>query len=84
MSLKDKVSLSTDAGTNGKSALWLAMGAIYQMPEGTPKHVLLGIWLCCMVAINYFMRGSGLSKDESDALVGATENIQEVLDIGRK
>lgn len=84
MSIKDKVSLSTDAGTNGKSALWLAMGAIYQMPEGTPKHVLLGVWLLCMVAINYFMRGSGLSKQDSEELIETTEVLQEVLKKGRE
>lgn len=84
MSLKDKVSLSTDAGTNGKSALWLSMGAIYQMPEGTPKHILLGIWLLCMVAINYFMRGSGLSAQESEDLIETTEVIQDVLKKGRE
>lgn len=84
MSIKDKISLSTDAGTNGKSALWLAMGAIYQMPDGTPKHILLGVWLFCMVAINYFMRGSGLSAQDSGDLIDTTEAIQDVLKKGRE
>jgi len=84
MSIKDKVSLTTDAGTNGKSALWLAMWAIYSMPEGTPKHVLLGCWFVCMIAINYFMRGSGLSKRDSEDLIDTTEVLQEVLKKGRE
>lgn len=84
MSIKDKISLTTDAGTNGKSALWLAMWAIYSMPEGTPKHVLLGFWFVSMIAINYFMRGSGLSKQDSEDLIETTEVIQDVLKKGRE
>lgn len=84
MSIKDKISLTTDAGTNGKSALWLAMWAIYSMPEGTPKHVLLGFWFVSMIAINYFMRGSGLSKQDSKDLIETTEVIQDVLKKGRE
>ena len=84
MSLKNKVALSTDAGTNGKSALWLAMFAIYEMSDGATKHTLLGIWLICMVAINYLMRGSGLNASEGEELIDTSKDLKDVLGEGRE
>lgn len=64
--IKEKFALTTDQGENKKSALWMAMSAIYFMPDSTEKHILMGLWFLAMIATSYFTVGHKADQDFVD------------------
>jgi hypothetical protein len=78
--IKKKFALTTDQGEDKKSALWLAMSAIYLMPDSIEKHILIGVWLLAMVAISYLTIGHKADRE----FVDLEKDLKDVLGEGEK
>lgn len=72
--IKQKLGLTTDAASNLEGGLWMAMAAIYSMPEGLEKTILLGVWVLAIVVVKYLTRGH-------DADPAYQEHVQQIKTI---
>lgn len=78
MSLKDKIGLSTNGGTNVIAVFVTAMTGISAMPDGTQKTILMAICMLGIVVSLWLTKGDRhLVKEELD------KSLQDVLAEGR-
>ena len=75
--------LSTDTGSNYSAILYMAMGSIVAMEDGSWKSILLAVCLLCLALVSWITKGSGLTKEQGDQLLDTAEDIQDVLRRGR-
>lgn len=76
--------MNTNSGMNWLGLLFMAMGGINEMPEGTMKSALLSICLICSALIAFATRGSGLNKDQAKEVLDVSKDLQDVLGEGRE
>lgn len=76
--------MSTNAGMNWQAVMWLCMSAVTAMESGTERTVLLSIGMVVMAIVAWRTTGSGLSPQQTDELLDTTQDIQDVLEQGRK
>jgi hypothetical protein len=76
--------LSTNAGFNAYAVLVPAMAVIESMPPGRAKEVLLGLVVVCLAFVGYITHGSGITPEQGKEIIDAHEEIQKVLEEGRK
>ena len=76
--------MSTNAGMNWQAVMWLCMSAVTAMESGTERTVLLSIGMIVMAIVAWRTTGSGLSPQQTDELLDTTQDIQDVLEQGRK
>lgn len=78
--IKQKFGLSTDAGTNYQSVLYLAMGAITQMEAGHEKSILMALCLIALAVVSYMTRG----YQPKAATIDNDSSEDEILKQGRE
>ena len=76
--------MNTNTGMNYQAVLWLAMSAVTAMDSGAERTILLALAMVVMAIVAWRTTGSGLSKQQTDELLDTTQDIQDVLDQGRK
>lgn len=76
--------MNTNTGMNYQAVLWLAMSAVTAMDSGTERTILLALAMVVMAIVAWRTTGSGLSTQQTDELLDTTQDIQDVLDQGRK
>ena len=76
--------MSTNAGMNWQAVMWLCMSAVTAMESGTERTVLLSIGMIVMAIVAWRTTGSGLTPTQTDELLDTTQDIQDVLEQGRK
>lgn len=76
--------MSTNTGMNWQAVLWLCMSAITAMESGVERTVLLSIGMVVMAIVAWRTTGSGLSVQQTDELLDTTQDLQDVLEQGRK
>lgn len=76
--------MTTNAGMNWIALLVLVYEGVSTIPDGTIKHVLIGMTLTAISVVAYATKGSGLTPRQTDEILDTTADIQEVLKQGRK
>jgi ABC-type proline/glycine betaine transport system permease subunit len=76
--------MTTNAGMNWQAVMWLAMSAVTTMDSGIEQKILLGVAMVVMAIVAWRTTGSGLSPKQTDELLDTTQDIQDVLEQGRK
>lgn len=76
--------MTTNAGMNWQAVMWLCMSAVTAMESGTERTVLLSIGMVVMAIVAWRTTGSGLSPKQTDELLDTTQDLQDVLEQGRK
>ena len=76
--------MTTNTGMNWQAIVWLAMSAITAMDTGTERTVLLAIGMIVMAIVAWRTTGSGLTPSQTDELLDTTQDLQDVLEQGRK
>lgn len=76
--------MTTNSGMNYQAVLWLAMSAVTTMDTGIERNILLGIAMVVMAIVAWRTTGSGLSPQQTDELMDTTQDLQDVLEQGRK
>jgi len=69
---------------NWQAVMWLCMSAVTAMESGTERTVLLSIGMIVMAIVAWRTTGSGMSPQQTDELLDTTQDIQDVLEQGRK
>ena len=75
--------LTTDSGSNYQAVIYMAMGSIVAMEDGSWKSILIAICLICLALVSWMTKGSGLTKEEGKKLLDTAEDITDVLRRGR-
>ena len=76
--------MNTNVGMNFQATVWLAMSAITAMDTGTERTILLAIAMVVMAIVAWRTTGSGLTPTQTDELLDTTQDLQDVLEQGRK
>ena len=75
--------LTTDSGLNYQAVIYMAMGSIVAMEDGSWKSILIAICLICLALVSWMTKGSGLTKEDGKKLLDTAEDITDVLRRGR-